>query len=226
MGALAVLVAGTGQASTIGNPAVAGTSVDTCNGCTFLLLQPFPISDVGFSVTSYSLYAYQAGNKITPLIFTLSGGNYLVSGVGTTETIASTGAQTYSFGLTDGSSLVGVATYFGYRDGTVSTGTGTGPANDTIAFSSPGSGALIQYFGSAGYGTSPNIYVGESFNPAGGTTVAGGPEPGGLPYTSQTLPRIYSLDATAATATVPEPGAISLVLGGVFLLCAGRRKRA
>jgi hypothetical protein len=165
----------------------------------------------------------QTGNMITPLIFTKSGGNYVVTGVGATETITVSGPQTFNFVLTDGSALVGASTYFGYRDGTVSTGSGTAPGNDTIAFSAAGSGALIQYFGSASYGTSPNIFVGESFNP-GGTTVAGGPEPGGLAYSSSQLPRIYSLNAT--DSAVPEPGTIALMLGGGIAIWAGRRKRA
>ena len=222
-GALALLLAPSGQASTIGNPAVVGTGVDTCNGCTFLLLDPFSVADAGFSVTSFSLFAAQTGNMITPLIFTKSGGNYVVTGVGATETITVSGPQTLNFVLTDGSALVGASTYFGYRDGTVSTGSGTAPGNDTIAFSAAGSRALIQYFGSASYGTSPNIFVGESFNP-GGTTVAGGPEPGGLAYSSSQLPRIYSLNAT--DSAVPEPGTIALMLGGGIAIWAGRRKRA
>lgn len=217
-----LLLAASGQASMIGNPVVTGTQVDTCNGCTFVLLDPFPAGDLGFNVVSFSLFAFQSGNQITPLLFSQSGGNYTVSGVGTTQTIASAGAQTYSFGLTGGSSMVGASTYFGYRDGTIAAGN-----QGTIAFNAAGSGALIRYFGSAGSGTSPNTYVGEFFNSAGGTTVAGGPEAGGLGYTSQILQRIYSVQATATDASsVPEPGAISLMFGGVIMLMIGRRKRA
>ena len=170
-----LLLAASGQASMIGNPVVTGTQVDTCNGCTFVLLDPFPAGDLGFNVVSFSLFAFQSGNQITPLLFSQSGGNYTVSGVGTTQTIASAGAQTYSFGLTDGSSMVGASTYFGYRDGTIAAGN-----QGTIAFNAAGSGALIRYFGSAGSGTSPNTYVGEFFtNPPGKNWGGGGGGGGG-----------------------------------------------
>jgi hypothetical protein len=229
IGISVLLLAVSGQASMIGNPPISAINFDTCNGCTFVLLQAFPATDIGESVVSYSLFALNAGNPITPLIFTDTAGIFTVTGVGTTQNITSTGAQTFNFGLTDGSSLVtGSSTFFGYRDGTVSSGTGAS-ARDTIAFSTPppGPGALIRYFGSAGSGTSPNIYVGEAFNSAGGTTVAGGPEPGGLAYSSLELPRIYSLDATAAAASsAPEPGAIFLMFGGVTMLWIVRRKLA
>jgi hypothetical protein len=223
VGVLGALVAASGQASTIGNPAVLGTTIDTCNGCTFVLLDPFPSSDSGFNVISFSLFAQQAGNEITPLLFSESGGNYTVSGVGATETILSTGPQTFSFVLSAGSSLVGTSTFFGYRDGTVSTGN-----QGTIAFTDnpPATGSQIRYFGSAGAGTSPNIYLGEFFNSAGGTTVAGGPEPGGLAYTSLQLPRTYSLAATDSPSAVPEPQTISFMLGGAVILWIGRRRRA
>jgi hypothetical protein len=221
-----LLLAASGQAGTIGNPTISAAQFDTCNGCTFVLLQAFPGTDAGENVVSYSLFAFNAGNPITPLIFTEAGGIFTVTGVGTTQNIISTGAQSFSFGLTDGSSLVGSNTFFGYRDGTVSTGTGAA-AKDTIAFSGPGPGVQIQFFGAAGPGPSPNIYVGEAFNSAGGTTVAGGPELGGLAYLSQNLPRIYSLQATdAAISSVPEPGAIFLMLGGAIMLWLGRRRLA
>jgi hypothetical protein len=222
----ALTMASAAHASTIGNPLISGGQSDTCNGCTFVLLQAFPGTDAGENVVSYSLFAFNAGNPITPLIFTEAGGIFTVTGVGTTQNIISTGAQSFSFGLTDGSSLVGSNTFFGYRDGTVSTGTGAA-AKDTIAFSGPGPGVQIQFFGAAGPGPSPNIYVGEAFNSAGGTTVAGGPELGGLAYLSQNLPRIYSLQATdAAISSVPEPGAIFLMLGGAIMLWLGRRRLA
>src|SRR5450755_1964812 len=117
-------------ASTIGNPAVSGPQVDGCNGCSFALLNPFPAGDFGFHVTSYSLFAFDfavhSGQQITPLLFDESGGAFTVSGVGTTRTISSTGVLTFGFDLTDGSSLVGTQTFFGYRDGTVASGN-TGP---------------------------------------------------------------------------------------------------
>jgi hypothetical protein len=178
-------------------------------------------------VTFFSLFAAQAGNQITPLIFNQAGGSFVVTGVGTTDTIAATGAQTFAFSLVSGSGFIGATSYFGYRDGTVSAGSGATIPNDTVAFNNAGSGALMQYFGSAGPGASPNIYVGESFNSAGGTSVAGGPEAGGLAYSSLALPRNYSLSVTDAAPVTgaPEPATAALMLGGGIMVWLGRRKR-
>jgi hypothetical protein len=220
---LVLLLAASVQAGTIGNPAIAAPNFDTCNGCTFVLLQAFPVADAGENVAFYSLFANNVGNPFTPLIFTeTAAGIFTVSGVGTTQNISLPGFQRFSFGLTAGSSLVGSTTFFGYRDGTVSVGTGTN-ASDTIAFSGPpaGPGAQIRYFGSAGSGPSPNIFLGEAFN-SGGSAVGG--LLGGVSYTSTQLARIYSLQATATT--IPEPSAIFLMFGGVIMLWIVRRKLA
>jgi hypothetical protein len=140
-----------------------------------------------------------------------------VTGIGTTESIATTGVHTFSFGLTAGSALVGTSTFFGYRDGSVSTGN-----VGTIGFSDnpPASGFMIRYFGSAGAAPSPNVSVGETFSSAGGTL-------GGVTYGTLQLARTYSLQATdAAVSAVPAPGTVSLMLGGAVMLLIGRRKRA
>jgi hypothetical protein len=217
-------MASAAHASTIGNPLISGGQSDTCNGCTFVLLQAFPVADAGENVVSYSLFAANAGNPFTPLIFTeATPGIFTVSGIGTTQNIITLGAQGYSFGLTNGSSLVGSTTFFGYRDGTVSAGTGP-TAHDTISFGDAGAGVQIRYFGAAGPAPSPNIVLGEMFNSGG--SVDGGLL-GGVPYTSLQLPRIYSLQATAAAVSgAPEPSAIFLMLGGAIMLWIVRRKLA
>jgi hypothetical protein len=136
---LAVAFGALSYASTIGNPVVSAAEVDMCSGCMFVLA-PFSASDSGSTLTSWEFYAFNAadspsviGNQITPLLFSQTGPDFTIVGVGATQTITATGDQSYAFGLVSGSDVIGSSSYFGWFDGSLSA-TNTG----TIAFASDG----------------------------------------------------------------------------------------
>lgn len=113
------------------------------------------------------------------------GANYTVTGVGTTRTIAGTGAQTFSFGLTSGAAAVGIGYFFGWRDGdNVSTTGNLGvPEYDNSVAGS------IRWFG-------------DNVAPVVGST----------PTSQDDFNRVYSLQANAVTsAAAPEPSALALL---------------
>jgi hypothetical protein len=200
---LAVLLCGISSAATIGNPVIERSTIDTCNGCSFALSTPF--STTG-QLTTWSFWADVTGLSLTPLLYQNTGSSFVISGIGTAVSVSALGAQTYAFGLQAGSDLVDANTYFGYRDGTTeSANTGTIPFTDSA------SGALQYYFGDGAGGPNADPFVGE--------TMALGSFNGGL------LNRNYSIQATSAASTVPEPSAWLLMAGGFGALLVRRRKR-
>src|SRR6202021_2650484 len=97
-------------------------------------------------------------------------------------------------------------TYFGYRDGTLTTSS----PNDTIAFSAgvPAGDFGIQYFGNqAGV---PTDALGDSLNPSGTGS-----------YQSASLDRTYSLDVTVT----PEPATMLLFGTGLLGIAFVMRKQ-
>src|ERR1017187_4561537 len=83
-------------ASTIGNPIVAAPAVDSCVGCMFVGAA-FSPGDSGSALINWELFAWDGagapsviGNKITPLLFSQTGSNFTIIGIGATQTIAAT----------------------------------------------------------------------------------------------------------------------------------------
>ena len=186
---IAGLFCGISTADTIGNPVIERNYIDTCNGCSFALSTPFTTTGV---LSTWSFYADATGLSLTPILYELTGGNFIISGIGATVNVASLGAQTYSFGPFQGTDLVDANSYFGFHDGTTTSGN-TG----TISISDANSGALMWYFGSGSSNPSPDPVLGAN-------------APG---YLGGLLSRNYSIQATA-TAT-PEPSTWLMMLGGL-----------
>ena len=201
--ALAVLLCGVSSAATIGNPIVERSTIDTCNGCSFAISTPFTTPG---QLTTWSFWADVTGLSLTPLIYQNTGSNFVISGIGSTVTVSSLGAQTYAFGLQSGSDLVNANFYFGYRDGTTE-----GANQGTIPFTDSASGALQYYFGDGAGGPNADPFVGE--------TMTLGTFNGGL------LDRNYSIQATSTESAVPEPSTWLLMAGGFSAVLLRRRKR-
>jgi len=207
-----VAAASLAQATPIGYPAIARALVDTCDGCIFVLGTPFPAADVGEEVTGWDFYAYDGtvsdghaiiGQSITPLLYSFDGLNYTITGIGTTQVITSLGYQTYGFGLVSGSDIVGANTYFGYRDGTPTSGNeGTIALDYNNGSDDSGSGPpWMLYF------VPTNVSVGQNLGAPNGN-----------------LPRTYSVEAD--TSDVPEPGTLaSLGIGALGILIGALRAR-
>jgi hypothetical protein len=180
---MAGLFCGTSIADTIGNPIVERTYIDTCDGCSFALSTPFTTAG---ELSTWSFYADTTGLSLTPLLYELTGGNFIISGIGTTVNVTSLGAQTYDFGLLQGTDFVDANTYFGYRDGTTTAGN-----PGTISIDNSNSGALMWYF--------------HSVDPVVGANASA--------YEGGLLDRNYSLEAD--TTAAPEPSAWLMMLCGL-----------
>ena len=199
--ALGLMVLGVGfvSADTIGNPVIERTYIDTCDGCSFAL--DAPLAPGSGALLSWSFYADTTGRSITPILYTLTGGNFVIVGIGATRTVTTLGVNTDPFGLVAGTDAVtGSNFYFGYRDGGASLGSGN---PGTVSISDSATGTLMYYFGN-GLPSPENVGI------AVGQTMVLGSVGGGI------LSRNYSISATTA---VPEPATIAFT--GLGLLAVG-----
>ncbi len=200
--ALGVMALGVGFMSgdTIGNPVIERTYIDTCDGCSFALETPLT-PDSG-ALLSWSFYADTTGRSITPILYTLTGGNFVIVGIGTTQTVTTLGVNTDPFGLVAGTAAItGSNFYFGYRDGGTTLGSGN---PGTVSISDSVTGALMYYFGN-GLPSPENVGIS-----VGQTMVLGSVQDG-------LLSRNYSISVT--TEAVPEPATIAFA--GLGLLAIG-----
>ena len=194
---LGLTVLGTGLVfgDTVGNPVIERNDHDTCVGCSFALDAPF--APASGALSTWSFYADTTGGSITPILYTLTGGNFVIVGIGTTRAVSTLGVNTDPFGLVTGTDLVtGSNFYFGYRDGGAAFGTGN---EGTVSLSYTATGTLMYYFGNGSPHGPENVGIS-----VGQTMVQGG-----------LLDRNYSISAT----TVPEPATI--VFTGLGLLAVG-----
>ena len=198
-------------AETIGAPVIDRPINDGALGSIFVLNSGFTQPGVLASFSYYNNDATKIGDAVTPLLFSVSGGNYTITGVGAAGVNAATGAQSFAFALTSGSSAVGPGILFGWKDGTV---TDTQPGVVDLDFANPAAAGTQQYFGAglAGVGSG---YMGVM---TAGTNLGAGRVLGG---SFGQADRDYSIQATA----VPEPATMTLAcLGGLFLV--GMRLRS
>ncbi len=197
---LTVLGAGLVFGDTIGNPVIERVDHDTCVGCSFALATPF--APASGTLSTWSFFADTTGRSITPILYTLTGGQFDIVGIGTTRTVTTLGVNTDPFGLVTGTDAVtGSNFYFGYRDGGAIFGTGN---EGTVSLSYTSTGTLMYYFGNGSPDGPENVGI------SVGQTMLGG----GL------LQRNYSISAT----TVPEPMTASVAVFGLLALgFLGRR---
>jgi hypothetical protein len=77
--------------------------------------------DGGYRLESWSFFndngQAQEGRVITPLVFKKEGGQYQLTGIGTTRTNTGEGVQTHPFEVVEGSDEVGAGYYFGWHTG-------------------------------------------------------------------------------------------------------------
>jgi hypothetical protein len=189
---------GTAQAETVGNSLVSRSVYDGAIGSLFVM------TNSGFTTPgTLSTWGFYDGSQptnfqITPVIFQFIGGSYTVTGVGTTQTNTQAGAQSFAFGLTAGSSVVGSGYFFGWRDGNAS-GTVT---NAGVPMYDGGGVGTVRWFGAAD------------------ATVGSTPTP------NTDFNRTYSLQGVSSAASAPEPGTVVLaVLGAMPLIGSVRARR-
>ena len=187
-----------GFADVLGSPLIQRLETDSCTGCLFAYAV-VPGADANQTLSSWAFYADAAptsprpgGNLITPILFSPTG---TVLGIGTTQTVTSPGAQSYSFGLASGSNVIQAGDLLGWRDGGTAANSGN---NGTISLFLDG-GPGIHYYSCVVQGTcafSGSVAVGDTFALENASTTA----------------RSYSAEFT----TTPEPGfygALTLGLG-------------
>jgi hypothetical protein len=193
---------------TIGDEVQQRTLIDSF--ANFILVSSYTFSPgaLGQPVTSVSVFGGNSllggsnvGRTFVPLLVTApAGGSFTVTGVGTARVVAP-GVQTFAFGLTDGSALVGASTRMAWLS--------VGPGAVHFDFGSEGSGGLVSYTMDA---TTVSASAGQSFE------------------VLDSQVRVYSIQFTAGEppvgSTVPEPATVALVGGGLLALVAvGRRGR-
>jgi hypothetical protein len=188
---LFALVSAVTHAGTIGDSVIPRSFFDSGAGQVFIFGQAFP--NPGEQVVSWTFFSdlsatncCQSGpaTMITPLLFDQTGSSiFTLIGIGTTQTNALTGAQTFSFGLTSGTDTVGTNTFFGWKDGAP---VGDNPQG-VVEYNDPGAS---NYF-----------YLGQGVDAVVGNA-----------YTSlATVNREYSIQFTTAPVATPEPGSLGLV---------------
>lgn len=180
-------------ADTIGDALINRSLNDTSSGSIFLINTPFSIDGI---VTDWSFFDDDSTTlQLTPLIFKPNGSLYQLSGIGQTITTNGTGIQNTAFNLVQGSAVIQPGDFFGWKDGS------NGTSNTGV----------IDWDNSNSASTDGVTWLGDnrtSFNIGDDNTASGN------------FFRQYSVQATA---TVPEPGTIALLVCAMPLLLRRRR---
>jgi hypothetical protein len=187
-------------AEAIGNSAHQRATEEMGLGGAFVLDDPFTRAG---HVTQWAAWTFtNESPPVTPLVFEKVGSNFFLRGIGATRIWPSNqGTITYDFGLVSGSNFVDSDYYFGWYDGSITAGTGTG-VSGSMRYNTTSFGSTGIWFGN----NLTNFNLGTDFG------------------TGTPLTRYYSVQAIAV---VPEPAA--LTLGALSLLPLGlvgwRRRR-
>ena len=189
-------------AETMGNPLISQPLNDGAASSLFVM------TNAGFTapgvLTTWGFFDNTAPTTfvITPVLFQLVGGNFKVTGIGTTRTNTGQGAQNFAFGLASGTAATDLGYYFGWRDGVAV----ASPSNQGVPNYAKGGVGLVTWFGGA------DAVVGSA------------------PTVVQTYNRTYSLQGTSvlSAAVAPEPGSVGLLLAGALSLAGivARRRLA
>jgi hypothetical protein len=139
------------------NGLVSGAATDTAS-TTYVNLLNLGIA-LGSVLTNWSFNTKITGKSITPLILEDTGSsNYVIRGIGTSRYITTTGINSYSFGLVEGTNIFSTSNYrFGWKDGTT-TSTNSG----VISFNGNNSVAQTTY--ALGGNSSTNISLNSTYN--------------------------------------------------------------
>jgi len=183
---------------TTGNDLINRANKDGANGGLFVDNEPLDAYLSGYPVIEWAFYDNDTeGLQVTPLLLEKVGSSFIVRGIGETRTSTGRGEQHYMFDLVDGTDVVGVDYYFGWKDGSL-----TADNTGVIDWSDSGSSVDgIRYFST---GHANNLYAGRDL---GGGTFYG---------------RDYSFQLTVA---IPEPAAgVLLGLSGLALAAVGARR--
>ena len=190
---------------TVGNPLVDGAAgADTAPGAIFVELDGFSQAGQLSSFAFFNNDLSQNDRELTPLVLELVGSDFFIRGVGAAVTNTGSGAQTYPFALTEGSSAVGPNFFFGYKNGLDSDSNQPG----VIEFSFVPGATSERFFGqNFANNLDPDVNLGQ------GTFL-------GAPIGQQE--RVYSVQATS----VPEPASAGLLALGAFGMVALRRRKS
>ena len=189
------------HAGTIGQDLIDHSLQDTAAGSIFAYnSESFPASEM---VTSWSVYS-DVGGVVTPLIFEMVGGEYIIRGVGTSRTSDASGIQTFDFDVTAGSAMVQPGYLLGWKDGTDADATQTGVID--LEIGAPSTGDYQWFVGGHSGDLTDGSNLGVGVNLIG----------------TYGQVRDYSVQFT----TIPEPSACVLLgLGMLSLLGYTRRRR-
>lgn len=193
--------------TTFGEALIPRQIFDTFSNFITISTTPFTPATFGQTLSSFSMFggttsggATNIGLSLTPLLVSVPvAGSFSVVGVGTTRTVAS-GINSWAFGLTSGSAVVGSNVYFGWwsnGQGAVQFTGGTGPA--------------MQFTNNVSVPAMPA--AGESFQ----TTLT--------LNRAYSIQWTVGTPGTPPPPPVPEPSSVVLMATGLAALAVARRRR-
>lgn len=193
--------------TTFGEALIPRQIFDTFSNFITISTTPFTPATFGQTLSSFSMFggttsggATNVGLSLTPLLVSVPvAGSFSVVGVGTTRTVAS-GINSWAFGLTSGSAVVGSNVYFAWLSngqGSVQYTDGVGPAmlftSNSAVNSVPAAGSSFQ------------------------TTLA--------TNRAYSIQWTVGTPGTPPPPPVPEPSAVVLMATGLAGLAVARRRR-
>jgi hypothetical protein len=195
----------------IGAPLISREITDTFSGYLFAYDASFTDNT---TIANWSFFAGSAnggnvvGHQITPVIMDRTDPNdWVITGVGTTETVLTAGVNSFSFGLISGANFLGPNLTFGWYDGSA-----TSQNQGTISFDRATTTIGVRDFSVAQF-----PLLGMSYQTKNDFT-------GANDGTSWSGGRIYSFQFDLEE--VPEPSTFALIAGGLAIVACLRRRRS